>query len=221
MKRYLQLFLAGALGVLLLGCATAKTYQIQVNGYTEGAAPAFAPGASLFVLEDPKAQNPLLEKEVKTKIEKLLEKHGYSLAPYDRAAYFLSFTYGLGNPQTVSVTAPTWGIGWGFGTGYCGRGVSTGIYWPGCGPFYTETQALYDRWLKLTVVEGKYYRDTGKSRTLWVGEARSTGASADLREVLNPLLVAAFEQLGRNTGKAVLINIKSNDPRVSDLARVP
>ena len=180
-----------------------------------------APGASLFVLEDEKAQNPLLEKEVKAKIEKLLTENGYLLVPYDQAEYYLSFTYGLGNPQTVSVTAPTLGIGWGFGSGYWGRGVSTGIYWPGWGPFYTETRALYDRWLRLTVTEGKYHRATSKSRTVWVGEAHSSGPSPDLRGVLNPLLVAAFEQFGKNTGKAVPVTIKQNDPRFRGLERVP
>jgi len=220
MKRFLRLFLLGLLSVVLWGCASGRTYQIQVNGYTESAAPSLAPGASLFVMEDQKAPNPLLEKEVKAKIEALLEKHGYSLAPYDRADYYLSFAYGLGPPQTVSVTAPTWGIGWGFGPGYWGPGVSTGVFWPGWGPSYTETQALYDRWLRLTVAEGKYSRETGKSRPVWVGEARSTGVSSDLREVLNPLLVAAFEEFGKNTGKALPIIVKQNDPRLSSLERV-
>lgn len=220
MTKFLGLFLLGVLGTVISGCASVRTYQVQVNGYTEGAAPSLAAGASLVVLEDQKAQNPLLEKEIKAKVEVLLEKQGLVLAPYDRADYYLSFTYGLGTPQTVSVTGPTWGVGWGFGPGYGGRGISTGIYWPGCGPLYTETQALYDRWLRLTVVEGKHYRDTGKSRTVWVGEARSTGASSDLREVLNSLLIAAFEQFGQNTGKAVPIQIKQNDPRFSGLERV-
>jgi hypothetical protein len=221
MKRVLGFFLLGIFGVTFLGCASVRTYQVQVNGYTEGAASSFGPGASLFVMEDQKAQNPLLEKEVKAKIERLLAKNGYLLVPYDRAEYYLFFAYGMGAPQTVSVTTPSWGIGWGFGTGYCGPGVSTGIYWPGCGPFYTETKALYDRWLRLTVVEGKYYRETGKSRSVWVGEARSTGASSDLREVLNSLLIAAFEHMGKNTGKAVMTRIKQNDPRFIGLETVP
>lgn len=221
MKKFVWFFLLTILGMAMFGCASTRTYQVQVNGYTESAAPSLAPGASLFVLEDEKAQNPLLEKEVKAKIEKLLTERGYLLVPYDRADYYLSFSYGLGNPQTVSLTAPSWGIGWGFGTGYYGTGVSTGIYWPGWGPFSTKNQALYDRWLRLTVAEGKYQRETGKSRTVWVGEAHSTGASSDLREVLNPLLIAAFEQFGMNTGRAVLANIKQNDPRVRGLERVP
>jgi hypothetical protein len=220
MNKFLGLFLLVLLSAAAFGCASVRVYQVQVNGYTESAGPSLAPGASLFVLEDQKAQNPLLEKEVKAKIEKVLVKQGYLLVPYERADYYVLFTYGLGNPQTVSVTAPTWSVGLGFGTGYCGPGVGYGFYWPGCGPFYTETQALYDRWLRVNVVEGKYYRETGKSRPVWVGEAHSTGASSDLREVMNPLLVAAFEQFGRNTGKALPTTIKQNDPRVTDLERV-
>jgi hypothetical protein len=220
MKKFLGLFLLGLLSAAAFGCASARIYQVQVNGYTESAGPSLAPGASLFVLEDQKAQNPLLEKEIKAKIEKLLTKQGYLLVPYDRADYYVLFTYGLGNPQTVSVTAPTWSVGVGFGPGYCGPGVGYGVYWPGCGPFYTETQALYDRWLRVNVVEAKYYRETGKSRPVWVGEAHSPGASSDLREVLNPLLIAAFEQFGVNTGKAWPTTIRQNDPRVTDLERV-
>jgi hypothetical protein len=220
MNKFLGLSLLILLSAAMFGCASVRVYHVQVNGYTESAGPTLTPGASLFVLEDQKAQNPLLEKEVKAKIETLLTKQGYLLVPYDRADYYVLFTYGLGNPQTVSVTAPAWGVGLGFGSGYCGPGVGYGFYWPGWGSFYTETQALYDRWLRVNVVEGKYYRETGKSRPVWVGEAHSTGSSSDIREVMNPLLIAVFEQFGVNTGKAWPTTIKQNDPRVMDLERV-
>jgi hypothetical protein len=221
MKKFLWIFLLGLLSIAAFGCATTTTYQVQVNGYTDNAALApFFPSASFSVIENKEAQNPLLEKEVKAKIDKLLEKHGYPLVPYDQAEYYMFFTYGMGAPQTVAVTTPSWGFGLGFGTGYWGPGAAYGLYWPGYGPYYTETQALYNRWLRLTVVEGRYYRETGKSHTIWVGEARSTGTSSDLREVLNPLLIAAFEQFGKNTSKAVPTQIKQKDPRVENLERV-
>lgn len=220
MHKILGICLLTLLGLAAFGCASVRTYQVQVNGYTDSAAPLLAPGVSIFVIEDPKAQNPLLEKEVKAKIDQLLVKSGYLLASYDKAQFYVLVTYGLGTPQTVSMTAPGWGLGFGFGTGYWGPGAAYGVYWPGPGPYYTETQTLYERWLRLNVVEGKHYRETGKSRTVWVGEARSTGASSDLREVLNPLLITAFEQFGKNTGKALPTTIKQNDPRVMELERV-
>jgi len=220
MNKFLGLLIIGLLSVVACGCASARTYQVQVNGYTDSAAPLLTPGASLFVVEDSKAQNPLLEKEIKAKIDRLLVKHGYQVVPRDQAKYFLLFSYGMGTPNTVAVTAPTWGFGVGFGTGYCGPGVGWGTYWPGCGPLYTETQTIYDRWLRLHVVEAKPYRETGQQRSVWVGEARSAGSSSDLREVINSLLIAAFEQLGRNTGRALPIAIKENDPRFTEIERV-
>lgn len=221
MKKFLSLFLLVLLSVALIGCASARTYRVQVNGYTENVAVApFTPGASFFVIENRETPNLLLEKEVKAKLDKLLEKHGYTLAPYEQAEYFVLFTYGLGPPQTVSVVVPSWSIGVGFGTGYCDPVAGYGSFWPGYWPYYTETKALYDRWLRLTVVEGKHYRNTGKSSPLWVGEARSSGTSSDLREVLNPLLLAALEQFGKNTGKALPTIIKQNDPRLTELEGV-
>jgi hypothetical protein len=222
MKKFLGFLLLGLVSLGLFGCASVRTYHVQVNGYTEQfAAAPFSPGATFFVMEDQKAANPLLEKEVKAKLEQLLKQNGYLLVPYEQAQYLLRFAYGLGAPETVSVAVPDWSIGFGFGSGYWGPGAGYGFYWPGWGPYYTETQAIYNRWLRLTVVEGRQYHATGQATPVWVGEARSSGTSSDLREVLNPLLVAAFEQFGRNTRKAVPTRIKQNDPRVSELERVP
>jgi hypothetical protein len=224
MKKIPGILLLTILSVALIGCASTRTYRVQVNGYTEEAAVApFAVGVSFFVVEDQDAANPLLEKEVKAKLDKLLEKKGYILAPYEQAEYCLLFTYGMGTPQTVSVAEPSWGIGVGVGTGYWGPGAGYGFYWPGWGPYpyYSEIETFYNRWLKLTVVEGKQYRTAGKkAQPVWVGEARSIGTSSDLREVLNPLLLAAFEQFGKNTRKAVRTTIKQNDPRFVELERV-
>jgi hypothetical protein len=211
MKKILGLFL---LSIVTLGCASAGTYQVQVNGYTDSAGPLLPPGASLLVIEAKEAQNPALEKEIKAKIDNLLVKHGYLLAPYDKAPFYLFFTYGLGPPQTIKVAAPIGpGVGW--------EEFGYSAYLPTrYGPYGTKKVTLNDRWLRLTVVDGKYYRETGKSRPVWVGEARSLGPSADLREVISPLLIAVFEEFGKNTGKAMLIRIKESDPLVGELKSV-
>jgi hypothetical protein len=205
MTRILGIFLLGLLSIATLGCASAKTYQVQVIGYTDSAAPPLAPGASLFVMEAPQAQNHPQEKEIKGRIDNLLMKHGYLLAPYDEAQFYLFFTYGLGSPQTVTIAGPI-----GPGCGWSEFGYNA--YLPAAyGPYATEILTLNDRWLRLTVVAGKYYRETGKSRTVWVGEARSIGLSSDLRQIISPLLMAAFEQFGKNTGKALQTRIKQNE----------
>lgn len=222
MKKLSWFFLLALLAGVVSGCAATTTFQVQVNGYTDSAAPVlFTPGSSFFVIENQEAKNPLLEKEIKAKIDKLLTTQGYSLAPSDQADYHLMFSYGMGTPQTVSVTTPSFGFGVGMGYGRWGPGPygGYGLYWPGY-PYYTETQPLYDRWLQVKVAEGKHYRATGKFNPIWVGEARSSGTSSDLREVLNPLLIATFTQFGKNTGKAVPSAIKQDDPRFRELEAV-
>jgi hypothetical protein len=84
---------------------------------------------------------------------------------------------------------------------------------------YADTTTLYDRWLLIKVVEGPAYRTQKVSRPIWVGEARSVGASSDLRTVLNYLLVAEFKEFGKNTGKAIAMDINAEDPELATLSQ--
>jgi hypothetical protein len=86
---------------------------------------------------------------------------------------------------------------------------------------YAGSVALYDRWLLINVIDGKYYREKGQFKTIWVGEARSTGASSDLRTVLNYLLLADFKKFGQNTGQAVSVDIGEHEPLVYGLTPPP
>jgi hypothetical protein len=61
------------LGLCLPSCSSIPTYTINVNGYTDPATQAqVSPGGSFFIMEYPEAKNPLLEKEIKEKLNKLL-----------------------------------------------------------------------------------------------------------------------------------------------------
>ncbi len=214
MKKQLLAFALIAAALVLGGCAP-LTYQVQVNGYTDPTTPGvIAPGDTFFVMENKEAQNPLLEKEIKEKIVKLLESQGYASAPLDKARYLLFFGYGMGAGRSVSVVFPDYYPYWwgpGYPRSYFFASPFAG-YWP-----YTET--LYDRWLLLKVVDAKAYRDRGEFKSVWVGEARSTGTSADLRVAVNYLLRAVFEQFGKNTGKAVTVEVSEEDRVVRELRR--
>lgn len=207
------------IGFWLSGCSSVSTYAIRVNGYTDPAKPGLIiPGSSFCLMENPEAKNPLLEKEIAGKITKLLEVRGYSITTFEKADYCLFFAYGLGEPRTVNVTTPDYygGFGWGWGGGYGGWGgpaVSIGIPWGGS----ADSATLYDRRLLIKVVEGPAYRTQKTSPPVWVGEAHSVGTSSDLRLVLNYLLVADFKEFGKNTGKAVTVEIKADSPEVYSL----
>jgi hypothetical protein len=221
MKKTLIAFLVMVAGGCLCGCGP-TLYNINVNGYTDAAAPAqIAPGATFFVIENQKAQNPLLEKEIAGKINKLLNKQGYLLAAYDQAQYYLLFSYGIGQERAASVTMPDYYTSYGFGIG--GGSGWRGSPFVFAAPFFTfypGPESLYERWLLINVVDGKYYREhQGQFRTVWVGEARSTGSSTDLRLAIDYLLLADFQQFGRNTGKAMPVEISADAPQVQGLTK--
>ncbi|MFZ5452774.1 MAG: hypothetical protein ACOZF2_13035 [Thermodesulfobacteriota bacterium] len=217
------------LAILLLGwclpsCSSVPTYTIKVNGYTDpGIQTQVRPGGSFFIMENPEAQNPLLDKEIKEKLNKLLLTHGYPVTTFDRADFYLFYRYGMGEPRSVSVTTPDYygGIGWGLGYGGWGWGWGGPAFYVGLPltGYSTDVTPLYDRWLQLKVVEGPAYRTKKISRPVWVGEAHSLGASSDLRTVLTFLLVADFKEFGKNTGKAVTKEVNAQDPEAVSLTR--
>lgn len=197
----------------LMGCAA--TLPVLVNGYTDpAAAVAIPPGARFCVAENPQAQNPLLEREIKAKLERLLTRKGFGVVPCEQADFVMLFTYGIGPGASRTIISPEWSFGVGAGHYWHGGYV---FFWPGFATY--STAAIYDRWVLLNVVAGRDYREKKTSRPLWVGEARSSGTTADLRQAVDPLLVAALEKLGQNTGKAVTLELREDDPRLRDLRR--
>jgi Domain of unknown function (DUF4136) len=220
--RVMRFLTIALVGLSLLGCAT--YYKVKVNGYTAPETTGqIKPGGFFFIMEGEGAKNPLLEQEIKGKITKLLEMRGYPVTTkFDKADYYLFYAYGMGEPRSVGVPEYSGSIGlgggWGGGWGWGGRG---GYGWGGIGvPLYggTDVVTLYDRWLQINVVEGAPYRGQKLSHSVWVGEARSSGASSDLRTNLNYLLIALFGQFGKNTGKAITVDLKQNDPAVYSLS---
>jgi hypothetical protein len=223
MPRATRLLTLMVIGACLAGCSLSPVYNIKVNGYTEPGTPrAIKPGGSFFIMTNKEAKNPLLETEVKDKITKLLLSHGYPNTTFEKADYYLFFGYGMGEPHSVVVVTDYYGgIGWGMGCGwgpgcYGWGGPAFSIMVPPWGAYASDT-TIYDRWLLINVVDGPAFRTQKLSRPVWVGEARSTGGSSDLRTVLNYLLVADFKEFGQNTGKAISIDLKEHDPAVFSL----
>jgi hypothetical protein len=217
MPRTIRLLILMVIGSCLAGCSLGPVYNIKVNGYTEAGSPRpIKPGGSFFVIVNQEAKNPLLETEVKDKIIKLLLSQGYPHTTFETADYYLFFAYGMGEPRSVSVVVPDYygSLGWGMGCGWGGPAFSVMV--PPWGA-YAADAAIYDRWLLINVVDGPAYRTRQLSQPVWVGEARSTGASSDLRTVLNYLLVADFKEFGQNTGKAISLDLKEHDPAVFSL----
>lgn len=195
--------------LLLAGCAR----EIRTTGYADRGSPALPPGGSFVVLGNAPATNPLLDREVKEKIEKLLLRQGYRLEAPEKADYQLAFGYSIqpglrsgtvttfGPPQTEIRRVPD------------GRGgvTTSAITVPGATAVVPVITTEYDRQvtIKVTAARGQA---GAPERVLWIGESASLDPSSDLRSAIDYLLVATFTYFGRDTGRQVPVRIAPDHP---------
>lgn len=215
--------LAACLSAMLIvfssiGCVV--RYNVDVNGYrAPSPSAALAPGAKVFVVADPNAANPLLEREVAQKIGILLEGRGYDSVPPEGADYYVVFGYTIGSGPTVTGVLPVVRPG-GTATvntyGSGGYSYST-VNLPSTTSYVPYSKTLNTRVLILRVVDARKYQATQQVDVVWAGDTVSSGSSSDLRNVLNYMLVATFEHFGQNTGKAVRHRVPASDPAATSL----
>ena len=189
------------------GCST--VYRVHVNGYCERAEPV-AQDACIYVVADPNAQNPIFQREVKRKMERLLEDYGYACVEAKGAAdYLLGFQVGMDSEKAIGYT-PIHGMYGGYSGGHhWGYGLGYTAYVP-----YYDT--WYDPWL-VTRLLAANRDEAGPEDVIWVGEAMMSTSRAELREAVNYLLVGCIEYLGLDTAERVTLTIKRNDPRIASI----
>ncbi len=222
MKLYLLAFAAICFCV---GCEA--SYRVEINGYSgAGQSVQIPDAASITVVTDSNAPNPILEKEVAAKIEKLLAENGFrveGVPPSDRGLeardtsrdtpdFYLLFDYGIDAGQTVTDAVPV------YHPMIYDDYPFSGFYWHGYTTYMPYSEVLHTRWLILKLIEGRAYRASKGAEPAWIGEITSVGTSSDLREMLNYMLVAAFEHFGEDTRRQISTAIPADDERVLALA---
>lgn len=163
--------------------------------------------SSIYVVADSNAPNPILEKEIRMKIQKLLNTKGYNIGT-EESNYYLLFDYGINSGRTVTDTIPLY-----HPSAYYDYPFSD-VYWDGYTTYMPYSTVIYTRWLILRLIDGKAYRTSQEAEPLWIGEVMSAGPSSDLRELINYMLVAAIEHFGEDTGKKVNEAFLEDDERV-------
>ena len=193
-----------------LGCAA--SYNVGVNGYSStGQSLPIGEGSSFAVITDRDVPNPIFQKEIGTKIRKILTDMGYS-SETDRPDYYLLFDYGIDSGRSVTDAIPI------HRPGYYREDRFSPFHGHSYITYIPHTSVVYTRWLVLKLIEGKAYAESQQAEPLWICEVASAGGSSDLREVVNYLLVAAFEHLGQDTGRQIVEVIFRSDERVRALA---
>jgi hypothetical protein len=193
------------LGVGCTGCTSA--HRVHVNGYSEPGRQVSS-GASIYIATDPNSQNPIFERQIKTKLASLLQGYGYVPRAERRdAEYWLDFQLGTDSEKVVGYT-PVHGYYGGYlGGHYRGYGLGYTTYVP-----YADTR--YDQWLVMRL-HASHPPDS--DQVIWVGEAVISTSRVELREAVDFLLVGCVEFLGVDTGERVTLTIRKNDPRVLSL----
>lgn len=193
------------ISICAAGCTT--TYRVHVNGFSELDKP-ISDKASIYVTVDPNSQNPIFDKEIKAKIEMLLKSHGYIPAPdIEPADYRLAFQVGLDSHRVTGYTPlhrPYMGFHNRFWGGY-NFGYTS--YVP-----YSET--IYDQWLVMKVFAAGRDDASEAGQVVWIGEAMTDTSVADLRRVVDYLLIAGFEYFGADTKRQMALTISPEDPRI-------
>jgi hypothetical protein len=191
---------------LSLGCAT--SYNVAVNGYSAtGQVVRIADGAAISVVRDSNVPNPILEKEIAAKIDRLLVDQGYRTGA-EKADYYLLFDYGIDAGRTVTDVIPI------HHPGFYRPYPYSSVGWFGYTTYVPYSEVIHTRWLTLKLIDGEAYRTSKGAEPVWIGEVASAGMSSDLRELMNYMLIAAFEHFAQDTQRQVTEYINRNDERV-------
>lgn len=187
------------------GCSTA--YTVHVNGFSELDEP-IKEKASVYVKVDPNSQNPIFDNEIKTKVEILLKEQGYVPASdIELSDYRLVFQVGL-DSRRVSGYTPLYRPFMSFHDRYWGD------YHFGYTSYVPYIDTYYDQWLVMKVFATDPDTAPRTEQVIWIGEAMIGTDVADLRRVVNYLLVAGFEYFGRDTKRQITLKILPDDPRI-------
>ena len=189
---------------------------MHVNTYSELDGP-LNPAAPIYVATDPNSPNPILRRQIASKIRDLLEGNGYNpVEKLEAAGYSLTFEVGIDSERVLDyapVQRPYGGFYGGRYGGHYGWGFGYTTYMP------------YDRHDVHPLAQDETLRheertedEAGSSPQIarWSGWAKpSVGTdNPELREAVNYLLVGCLEYLGVDTEEWVTVKIKADDPRI-------
>ena len=187
------------------GCTT--IYTVHVNGFSE-LDESIKDNTSIYVTVDPNSQNTIFDNEIKAKIEMLLKSHGYIPAPnVEPADYRLAFHVGL-DSHRVTGYMPLHRPFMGFHHRF------RGVYNFGYTSYVPYSETIYDQWLVMKVFATGRTAASEAGQAVWIGEIMTDTSVADLRRVVDYLLVAGFEYFGADTKRQMTLRIGPDDPRI-------
>jgi hypothetical protein len=159
----------------------------------------------------------MLRDETKAKIERLLAANGYRTARPESADYWLFFGAHMDSGTEIQSLRPVYTPG---GTATVNMFGSSGftygtVQMPGSTQYVPYREVLFGRWMMMFVYDRPQSKEEFDNlKLVWQVGVVSVGSSSDLRGVIDPMLVSAFEHFGTNTGRRVEEVISEADERI-------
>jgi hypothetical protein len=210
-----------AAAAALAGCT--PSYRVHVNTYSELDGP-LDQAAPIYVAVDPNSQNPILRRQIASKIRDLLLGDGFHpVETAEAATYTLTFEVGIDSERVLDYAL----VGRPFGSYYGGYRRGGGFGWGlGYSTYEPYIDTIYTHWLRMRLYAtkspgpntegGETVRPAGR-QTVWLGEALVGTETPELREAVNYLLVGCVQYLGADTEEWVTMTIKEDDPRIQGI----
>jgi len=217
------LFILAGLCTQIMGCTR---YSVGVTSYLADDVPFPAASESTLIAvvteSDPK--EPLLEKEVKRKVEYLLEMQGFEVGSVGESDYVLTAFISIDDGTTGTGTRSVYHAG---GVSYTHVYTSNGQWAtattqnPGYTTHHPYSFTFFTRYLGLDLYERERWIRSQENEITdaiaWRATSISSGSSSDLRSAIDYLLVPAFEHFGEDTGKRKRTTLFEGDNRVKQL----
>lgn len=223
MKMRTSVFLLGMVVILLCPCTGCMLFHVAINGYSDSNGPKPLPQTSLVLLENPNAENPILEREVLRKLAIALSDRGYQVVPAtadEQPDFAVIVGYGMGPPSQRTSAMPR--VSGGGSTTVTtmnpnGTMATSTVQIPYSTQWVPVSVTQYSRWMNIHVLDMRAFRASKEVRVAWIGNAVSTGRTGDLRQVLSYMILPLVDRVGEDTGKAFTVTMPSADARVKAL----
>lgn len=212
--------------LLVLALPGCRAMDVRTTTYLsrELVFPAPATGAKIAVNVQSDPDEPLLEDEVRRKLEHLLAEHGYESRPLAESDYVLFAFFSIDSGNTATGARPVHSPG-GIATtdvySSTGQWATATTYYPGSTSYVPYSYTYFTRFLGLGLFDKDRWLAAGEDETeralVWRASTVSAGRDTDLRSVIDYLLVSTFEHFGEDTGKQVRERVRPGDDRVEAL----
>jgi hypothetical protein len=225
-KSFFKTFLFGMSLLLFSSCA--REYHVVSTSFADSSEIpcGFPIGSSFYVatldkLADKTSLNPLLDREIINKVERLLENKGYFVERNQKHAdYILAISFSVTkSKELVNVTHHIPGeTSTTYGRGTFGKYEETTTT-SGTSVSVPELQTFFTKQIQLRVFDSALYKSdkTTDDTQVWHGEASNCDQDSDFRVTVDYLLIAAFRNFGKNTYKKVHTRVYSDDKDVKKL----